>query len=126
MIQVQFYIDTPQDITDSQLIEWLEYELGYRSGMDMDNPMCGKQIEAKVMDVTPITENGANLEQQELNYVKKLTDTVANLLMADDEKSILLYQNQLQRPEQLLNSGTDRNEPELRREKSSNHLRAIR
>ena len=88
--------------------------------------MCGKQIEAKVMDVTPITENGANLEQQELNYVKKLTDAVANLLMADDEKSILLYQNQLQRPEQLLNSGTDRNEPELRREKSSNHLRAIR
>jgi hypothetical protein len=44
-IEVTFMVDVEESVTEPQIKEWLEFELGARGGMDRNNPADG-DIEA--------------------------------------------------------------------------------
>jgi len=49
-INVQFSVDVPDDATDEQIQEWLNFELGASGRMSMSNP-CEGSIDADSFSV---------------------------------------------------------------------------
>ena len=50
-IQVSFKTTVPDDATNEQVQEWLEFELNARGGMSGENPLSSNPIEADSFSV---------------------------------------------------------------------------
>lgn len=42
--EVKFFITPPVEATDSEVQEWIEYSLGDRGSIEMDNPLCDHEL----------------------------------------------------------------------------------
>ncbi|MEW6691579.1 MAG: hypothetical protein AB1340_01940 [Pseudomonadota bacterium] len=46
-VRVEFSVQVPDKVTDDQIEEWVEFELGVLGGMSGDNPLSDRDLEAE-------------------------------------------------------------------------------
>ena len=49
--EVRIRVDAPCECTDEQFKEWVEYSVGYRGGISIDNPLHQYDLEASDVDL---------------------------------------------------------------------------
>jgi hypothetical protein len=50
-ISVKFDLKVPVEVSEDDLQEWLEFELGANGRMSCENPLCSESLEAKTFTV---------------------------------------------------------------------------
>lgn len=50
-LRVEIEIEKPDGVTDKQIQEWLEFELGYRANLSADNPLIDESVTAHDISV---------------------------------------------------------------------------
>lgn len=51
-IEVKIWVAVPAESTYEQVVEWLKYQTGYTSEIDLGNPLCDEDIEALSFEIT--------------------------------------------------------------------------
>jgi hypothetical protein len=58
MKKVTFYIEPPEECTDKEFQEWIEYELKYdRINISVENPLCSYYLEAKSIEIENLSDD---------------------------------------------------------------------
>jgi hypothetical protein len=50
-VEVRFNLEVPEEATDEQIHEWLEFELGVTGSISVENPLSSTELMADDLDV---------------------------------------------------------------------------
>lgn len=49
--EIRITVTSPKDCTPEEFIRWIEFSLGYRADIPMDNPIQDEPFQAETLDI---------------------------------------------------------------------------